>query len=70
MIFVFKTSVKSKQQVKRLQSHFNNLLLDGKWNFDLDDCDKILRVESESDVVFQVVDFLTTNGFQCSELEN
>ena len=70
MIFVFKTSVKSKQQVKRLQSHFNNVVLDGKWNFDLDDCDKILRVESETDIGFQILDFLTSSGFHCTELEH
>jgi hypothetical protein len=68
MIFVFKTSVKNKQQVKQLAPHFNSMLTDCKWNFDLEDCDKILRIESEDDIVWSITDLLHEKGFQCTEL--
>jgi hypothetical protein len=51
MIFVFKTSVKTKLQVKNLKPHINKLLPKAKWNYDLEDCDKILRIDSDENIV-------------------
>lgn len=46
MIWVFKTSITSKVQVKKVAPILNKIVLpQGKWNFDLEDCDKILRIE-------------------------
>jgi hypothetical protein len=47
MIFVFKTSVKTKIQMKKLKPHIDKMLPCAKWNFDLKDSDKILRIDSE-----------------------
>ena len=47
MIYVFKTSVRTKIQAKKLKPHIDQLLVKAKWNFDLDDCDKVLRIDSE-----------------------
>ena len=41
MIFVFKTSVKTKVQLKKLKPHIDELLPGAIWNFDLEDIDKI-----------------------------
>ena len=46
MIFVFKTSVKTKMQVQQLQPHIDTIVPIAAWNFDLQDCDKILRIDS------------------------
>lgn len=70
MIYVFKTSVRTKRQVEKLQPHINSILPSGKWNFDLLDCDKILRIESEEKhVVIQITDLLSDHQFICKELE-
>ncbi|WP_421804183.1 hypothetical protein [Flagellimonas sp.] len=46
-ILVFKTSVKQKGEVNQLRPWLNKLVnSNGCWNFDLEDCDKILRVET------------------------
>ena len=68
MIHVFKTSVTSQKDVKRITPHLIELLIQSKWTFDLEDCDKILRVESEQDVSFQVVSILEKLDFKCEEL--
>lgn len=47
MIYVFKTSVKTKKAAKHLRPHLNNLLSASLWNFDLDDCDRILRIDNQ-----------------------
>jgi hypothetical protein len=46
MIFVFKTTVKTKMQVKKLKPHIGKILPKAKWNFDLEDIDKILSIDN------------------------
>ena len=69
MIYVFKTSVKTKTQVKKLKPHIDKLLPNVKWNFDLDDCDKILRIDSEENIVDKMTDLLNIHRFYCEVLK-
>jgi len=69
MIFVFKTSVKTKMQVKKLKPHIDKMLPTAKWNFDLEDIDKILRIESEENIVLIINDLLTIHSYSCEELD-
>jgi hypothetical protein len=69
MIFVFKTSVKTKMQMKRLKPHIEKTLPKAKWNFDLEDIDKILRVDSEENIVLNIKNLLNTHNYSCEELE-
>lgn len=69
MIYVFKTSVKTKREVNELKPHINTILPPEKWNFDLEDCDNILRVDSEEHLVLKIKDLLTIHKFDCVELE-
>jgi len=45
-----------------------NGLQPSNWNFDLDDCDKILRVDSPAAIAAAVVQVLLDAGFDCEEL--
>lgn len=69
MIYVFKTSVNTQDQLKKLEPHINRILPDEKWNFDLDDCDKILRVDSKENIVLRITGLLNIHNFSCEELE-
>lgn len=69
MIFVFKTSVKTKTQIKKLKPHIDNISARLKWNFNLADIDKILRIDSEENIVVKVSDLLNVHGYSCEELE-
>ena len=69
MIYIFKTSVKTKLQVKNLKPHINKILPNEKWNFDLEDCDNILRIDSEENIVLKIIDLLNIHKFNCEELE-
>lgn len=69
MIFVFKTSIKTKKQIKALKPHIDNILSNAQWNFDLEDCDKILRIESEENVVCKIQKLLNIHHFYCEELD-
>jgi hypothetical protein len=69
MIYVFKTSVKTKIQAKKLKPHIDKILPKAKWNFDLHDCDKILRIDSDENIILPIIDLLTAHSFDCEELE-
>lgn len=66
MIYVFKTSVDTKSKLEFAGALLQELLPYAKWNFDLEDCDNILRIESETEVS-EIV--LQNNIFDCIELE-
>lgn len=68
MIYVFKTSVSSRKAIKKLAPAIEQCLPGLKWNFDLKDCDKILRIESSVEIVERTIKLLRANGFECDEL--
>jgi hypothetical protein len=51
MVEVFKTNVTSNHQAKQLVNLLEDSFAGYKVNFDLEDCDRILRVEAASDPV-------------------
>ncbi len=67
---MFKTSVKKKDEIQLLRPSLNRLIeKKGCWNFDLEDCDNILRVESQRLKASVVSLLLQSNGFDCEELQ-
>lgn len=69
MILVFKTSVTTKTQIEQLDRHIEKVLPKAKWNFDLADCDNILRIDSEENIVLKISELLNTHKFSCEELQ-
>lgn len=69
-VLVFKTSVETKEGIKRLKPSLDALAGNGQWNFALDDCDKILRIKSQTVHPVMAQKLLQECGFSCSELED
>jgi hypothetical protein len=44
---VYKTNVKNKTQIKKIGKILRQVGHIKAWNFDLEDCDKILRIETD-----------------------
>ena len=69
MVEIFKTNVvevdRSNLLLQRLLSHFPS----DKINFDLEDCDKILRVEGENIVPEKIREILNEEGHFCEILD-
>ena len=66
MIYVFKTSVDSKSKLELATLTLHELLPNTHWNFDLEDCDNILRIDSKT----EISELIVNNGvFDCIELE-
>ena len=70
MIYIFKTSVKSKKSIKVLTPQLNEIESISNWNFDLEDCDNILRIDSQSDIVENIIKILNDFDFECEELND
>lgn len=70
MVCVFKTSVQSQKQVKKLATYLDSAIGKGNWNFDLDDCDNILRlVSSNRETISSILEYFIANGIEIIELE-
>lgn len=69
-VLVFSTSVASKGEVTKLTPMLNTIAGAGKWNFALDDSDRILRIVSEEVKPIAAIQLLRQEGFECRELEN
>lgn len=66
---IFKTNVHEPAESKRLIGRLLAQLPGRRINFDLSDCDRILRVEGESVCTETVALILRTAGFHCELLE-
>lgn len=68
MVEVFKTNVNetglAKILVRLLLDHFPN----SRVNFDMDDCDKILRIEADTITPEKIIELLQSNGCLCEVL--
>lgn len=69
-VLVFKTSVETSDQIQYLAPKLNALLGEGSWNFDLTDCDRILRIVSYELHACEAALLLHNFGFACNELED
>ena len=66
---VFRTNVLTATQAGCLLRLMNERFPDYKVYFDLDDCDKVLRVEADEVCVDDVIGLLTERGVACDVLE-
>ncbi|MBP6681189.1 MAG: hypothetical protein KA166_08360 [Saprospiraceae bacterium] len=69
MIEIFKTNVELEEQVECIMASLIQLFSSLKINFDLDDCDKILRVEGHEFSVDRIRETIHALGYMCELLE-
>jgi len=69
MVEAFKTNVQKKTQSKMLLSILSEAFPLFKINFDLSDCDKVLRVEGDNIEAFSIMILVKENGFRCEVLD-
>jgi hypothetical protein len=69
MVEVFKTNVQRKGGAKMLFLKLVQLFPEHKINFDLNDCDKILRVQGKNISSEKIIQLLIKEKYQCIVLE-
>ncbi|WP_344974999.1 hypothetical protein [Compostibacter hankyongensis] len=65
---VFRTNVGGMPEAQKLLALLLRHFPDTKINFDLEDCDRILRVEGKDFAPEKVMRLLQEHGFSCSVL--
>jgi hypothetical protein len=69
MVEVFKTNVQRKGEAKLLLLKLVRLFPEHKINFDLDDCDKILRVQGKNILSEKIIQLVIKENYECIVLE-
>ncbi|WP_153797776.1 hypothetical protein [Foetidibacter luteolus] len=68
-ILVFKTNVEDRKHVRKLFRILRAIQGILKWNVDLEDNDKVLRVEAVSLSPHAIENVMQRAGYYCKELE-
>ncbi len=68
MLYIFKTNVKSQKDVKAISRIFEASESIAHFNFDLEDCDKILRVKSEHLKATEIISLVSHLNHSYEEL--
>lgn len=69
MVEAFKTNVQKKAQSKMLLCVLSEAFPSFKINFDLSDCDKVLRVEGDNIEASRIMVLIKGFGFKCDLLD-
>lgn len=69
-LIIFKTNVVTRQQAKELEPLLTSHPQVKEHNFDLDDCDNILRIVSTRQEPRNICHLLEQQGFSCEEMES
>ena len=69
MVEVFKTNVQEKSHSDKMVQQLLHHFPDSRISFDLEDCDKILRVEGNQVCSVTIIKMLRESGFDCLVLD-
>jgi len=71
-IEIFKTNVNKKQVADRITALLSQSVAGCAFNFDLEDCDKVLRVESDNGAidVDHIIHLMCANNLMCQLLND
>ena len=67
-ILVFKTNISCKEELKKIGSILSEEKNIIRWTVDLEDVDKVLRIECDHIYPLSVIEILSDAGFTCEEL--
>ena len=68
MISVFKTDVSNKGDADSIIKSLKRQFPDGKFNFDLEDSDRVFRIEYDKDIIGEVIELFKIKRFVCETL--
>lgn len=68
-ILVFKTNLTNIRCINNVGAHLNSHPHILRWNVDLQDCDNILRIETEQLCAGDIENIVAKAGYRCEELQ-
>lgn len=67
-IHIYKTNINSFEQILKMDSILSNHSKINKWTIDIDDCDKVLRIESTHSEINDIILSLKPFYIYCETL--
>ena len=67
-ILVFKTNIKSKKDLQKIEPVLNGNPFITSWNIDKNDIDKVLRIVTTGIDSYELVNIIKREGYMCEEL--
>jgi hypothetical protein len=67
-ILVYKTNINTLAQIKTVDTILSKQSEIKKWNIDIDDCDKVLRIETSKSEMNNLIGSLKPHHIYCEEL--
>ncbi|MEO8239745.1 MAG: hypothetical protein ABI576_16700 [Flavobacterium sp.] len=67
-IEIYKTDIRTKEEASFITALLQFVISDCIMNFDLEDCDNILRIETNRDIKEMVYGVFNKQGFYCQQL--
>lgn len=68
-ILIYKTNINTIAQIQAVNNILSQQSDIKKWNIDIDDCDKVLRIETSATEMENVIGSLKPHQIFCEELE-
>lgn len=68
-ILVFKTNIKTNEDLLMVNDVLNNHQHIQEWNIDMEDIDCVLRIVSSHITAHDIISIVTQAGYRCQELE-
>ena len=68
-ILIFRTSIKTKQDIERIETLFAQYPCIHKWNVDLEDWEKVLRIECSDINSTKITSLLKEIDIEAQDLE-
>lgn len=70
-LMIFKTSIRNELDLKIASTFLNNTHYIKRWSVDLDDWEKVLKVETNRRIkLSEITDRINVLGFECRELDH
>jgi len=68
-LFIFRTNIETRKKMNSLKPLFRQYASIGRWSLDLEDRDKVLRIEARGNLQEnEVIDLVEEQGFYCEAL--
>ncbi|MEZ4904517.1 MAG: hypothetical protein R2822_23605 [Spirosomataceae bacterium] len=69
-ILIFKTNIKTEEDKHKIAPLLDALLSIRRWTVDCEDCDCVLRIESDNLTEDEIIKLIQQGGFTCEVLND
>jgi hypothetical protein len=69
-ILVFRTNIATVEDRAKVAQVLDRQPFIGKWTVDLEDVDRVLRVEASTPVTDSIIALVNASAYECAELED